>query len=107
MPFEIVFAPEALRDFKDFEGGIQATIKKGIETHLRHQPKRTSKTRIKRLRGLRQPQFRLRIDQIRVFYDVDSEANRVEVLRISPKLLSTSYLEEEGIPDEDTTADES
>ena len=105
MPFDIVLAPEALQDFKSFEGGIQATIKKGIETHLRHDPKRTSKSRIKRLRGLRQPQYRLRIDQVRVFYDVDREANRVEVLRIFPKLHSLSYLEEEGIPNEDTTAD--
>ena len=37
-----------------------------------------SKSRIKRLRGLRHPQYRLRIDEIRVFYDV--EGDRVEIL---------------------------
>ena len=42
-----------------------------------------SKSRIKRLRGLSQPQNRLRVGEVRVFYDVTSEA--VEVLAIVTK----------------------
>ncbi len=105
MSYEIIFAPEAVEDFKGFSGGLRGTIKKAIETHLRHAPERISKSRIKRLRDLRQPQYRLRIDQIRVFYDVDSDAHRVAVLRILPKLETYQYLETEGLPDEDTTTD--
>jgi mRNA interferase RelE/StbE len=38
--------------------------------HLRHGPTKLSKSRIKRLRGLEQPQYRLRVGETRVFYDV-------------------------------------
>ena len=41
-----------------------------------------SKSRIKRLRGLKQPQYRLRVGDIRVFYDIFGQ--RVEVLAIVP-----------------------
>ena len=37
---------------------------------LRFEPTKLSKSRIKRLRGLEQPQYRLRVGEIRVFYDV-------------------------------------
>lgn len=103
MAFEIVFAAEACEDLKGFEGGIQSTVKKSIERHLRNEPRRISKSRIKRLRGLKQPQYRLRIDQIRIFYDVNVVLERVEILRIFPKLLSIDYLIKEGVSDEDVT----
>ena len=40
------------------------------QRHLRHDPRKVSRSRIKRLRGVRRPQFRLRVGEIRVFYDV-------------------------------------
>ena len=101
MAFEIVFAPEAVNDFKALDGNLKATTRRGIETHLTHEPGKISKSRIKRLQGLRQPQFRLRIDQVRVFYDINEEEKRVEVLRILPKHLTWQYLEIEGIPDDE------
>ena len=54
-----------------------------METHLRHEPKKLSRSRIKRLRDLRRPQYRLRVDDMRVFYDVVQ--GTVEVLAIVPK----------------------
>jgi len=53
---------------------------------------KVSKSRIRRLRGLRRPQYRLRIDDIRVFYDVDG--GTVQVLAIIPKLITAQWLEE-------------
>jgi len=44
-----------------------------IEKHLRHQPTRTSKSRIKRLKDCDDPQYRLRIGDIRVFYKRNSD----------------------------------
>lgn len=42
-----------------------------VERHLRHAPELISRSRIKRLRELRSPQYRLRIGgDWRVFYDV-------------------------------------
>jgi mRNA-degrading endonuclease RelE of RelBE toxin-antitoxin system len=54
-----------------------------IDLHLRHEPRKVSKSRIKRLRGLSRPQFRLRMGEIRVFYDVSETS--VEVLAIVAK----------------------
>jgi mRNA-degrading endonuclease RelE of RelBE toxin-antitoxin system len=41
-----------------------------MEAHLRHEPERVSRTRIKRLRGIRAATYRLRVRDYRVFYDV-------------------------------------
>ena len=64
--------------------------------HLTHEPTKVSKSRIKRLRGLSQPQYRLRVDDIRVFYDVTE--TQVQVLAIVTKAEAQSWLDEEGTP---------
>ena len=69
-------------------------MREGIETHLRHEPGKTSRSRIKRLRKLSQPQYRLRIGDVRVFYDV-SEKN-VEVLAIVLKSEAATWLAKRG-----------
>jgi mRNA interferase RelE/StbE len=91
---EILFAPEAVNDLKSLAARERATVRDAIEQHLRHEPKRTSKSRIKRLRGISRPQFRLRVGEIRVFYDVTDEA--VEILAIVPKSKATVWLDEVG-----------
>jgi hypothetical protein len=63
---------------------------------LRNEPTRASKSRIKRLRGLSQPQYRLRVGEVRVFYDVTREA--VEVLAIVTKDDAARWLAAHGTP---------
>ena len=65
-----------------------------METHLRHEPQKLSRTRIKRLRGVSRPQYRLRVGDIRVFYDVGDGV--VEVLAIVPKSETASWLAQFG-----------
>ncbi len=65
-----------------------------MERHLRHEPEKLSRSRIKRLRGLSRPQYRLRVGDVRVFYDI--EEDRVEVLAIIDKAQAAAWLEEEG-----------
>jgi mRNA interferase RelE/StbE len=67
-----------------------------LERHLRHEPKKLSRSRIKRLRGLHRPQYRLTVDETRVFYDV--KESRVEVLAIVAKALAQAWLDDEGTP---------
>jgi mRNA-degrading endonuclease RelE of RelBE toxin-antitoxin system len=55
MKYEIILAPEAIQDLKLLDTYQRAKIKDLIEVHLRHEPTKTSKSRIKRLRGLRHP----------------------------------------------------
>ncbi len=83
MPFAIVLAPEAVEDLRRLTANVRVTVRSALATHLRHQPEKTSRSRIKRLRGLRRPQYRLRVDDVRVFYDVSGTT--VEILAIVTK----------------------
>ena len=96
MVYEIIFASEAINDLQRLRAVDRSGIRNAIETHLRHQPRKQSKTRIKRLRGLRQPQYRLRVDDFRVFYDVIE--TEVHILAIIAKHLTYEWLEQHGIP---------
>ena len=93
---EIVFAPQAAEDEKRLRANERATVRGKIKRHLRHDATKTSRSRIKRLRELKQPQYRLRVDDIRVFYDVTDEG--VEILAIVPKAEAAAWLERYGKP---------
>jgi len=97
MSFEIVLAPEALEDMKELSAYWRAAVRDGLERYLRCEPTKTSKSRIKRLRGLRRPQYRLRIDDVRVLYDVVGE--RVEILAIVEKSKVNEWLRRVGETD--------
>jgi mRNA interferase RelE/StbE len=56
-----------------------------------------SRSRIKRLRGLRKPQYRLRVGEVRIFYDVTETT--VEVLAIVTKSEAESWLAQFGNPE--------
>lgn len=94
MRFAIVLAPEAVDDLSSLKANLRSEVRKAIETHLRHEPRKTSRSRIKRLRGVTRPQYRLRIGDIRVFYDVAEET--VEILAIIAKSEAESWLAEFG-----------
>jgi mRNA-degrading endonuclease RelE of RelBE toxin-antitoxin system len=94
MRFEIVLAPEALEDFRSLKANLRSAVKDALETHLRHEPMKSSRSRIKRLRGLSRPQYRLRVDEVRVFYDVSGST--VEVLAIVAKSEAESWLAQFG-----------
>jgi mRNA interferase RelE/StbE len=97
MPYAILLAPEAVADLKSLPANVRATVRTALEAHLRHEPEKISRSRIKRLRGLRQPQYRLRVDEIRVFYDVSGTT--VEVLAIVAKSEAESWLAQFGNPE--------
>jgi mRNA interferase RelE/StbE len=97
MSFEIVLAPEAVEDLKRLAAHLRAAVRTALETHLRHQPGKTSRSRIKRLRGLRRPRYRLRVGEVRVFYDISRTT--VEVLAIVAKSEAASWLAQFGDPE--------
>jgi len=96
MRFAIVLAPEAVEDLRKLKANVRAAVRGALETHLRHEPTKTSRSRIKRLRGLSRPQYRLRVDEVRVFYDV--LGSTVEVLAIVAKSEAESWLAQFGTP---------
>jgi len=97
MRFAIILAPEAAEDLRRRKANLRVTVKEALETHLRHEPTKTSRSRIKRLRGLSRPQYRLRVDEVRVFYDVSGST--VEVLAIVAKSEAESWLAQFGNPE--------
>jgi mRNA-degrading endonuclease RelE of RelBE toxin-antitoxin system len=97
MRFEIVLAPQAVQDLRALPARLRAEVRNALETHIRHEPGKQSKSRIKRLRGVSKPQFRLRIGEVRVFYDVRDQA--VEILAIVSKQQAQAWLEEHGTPE--------
>jgi mRNA-degrading endonuclease RelE of RelBE toxin-antitoxin system len=96
MRYEIILAAEAVEDLRELPGRQRSGVRDALDRHLRHEPTRTTKSRIKRLRGLSRPQYRLRVDEIRVFYDVSG--NEVQVLAIVAKSEAEAWLRKMGVP---------
>lgn len=94
MPYRIVLAPEAVEDLRRLPANVRAEVRDAIKRYLRHRPEAVSKARIKKLRGLLRPQYRLRMGEVRVFYDVIED--RVEILAIVRKEDAAAWLREVG-----------
>jgi mRNA-degrading endonuclease RelE of RelBE toxin-antitoxin system len=97
MRYELLLAPRAMQAYGSLLAYERAEVRDALERHLRYEPTRVSKSRIKRLRGLSQPQYRLRVGEVRVFYDVTPEV--VQVLAIVTKAEAAAWLAEHGTPD--------
>ena len=95
MRYEIVLTETAQRHYLALDARWRAVVKNGLETHLRHEPAKTSRSRIKRLRDREHPEDRLRLDEYRVFYDIAGQT--VVVLAIVPKGGATDWLHEQGV----------
>ena len=96
MRFAIVLAPDAARAVRALPAKQRAEVRDALETHLRHEPTKVSKSRIKRLRGMAKPQYRLRVGETRVFYDVTEQT--VEILAIVAKRQAQAWLADRGTP---------
>ena len=83
MRYDILVAPDAGKQLAALPAHTRSVVRDGIELHLRFEPTKLSKSRIKRLQGLDQPQYRLRVGEIRVFYDVTDK--EVHVLAVVSK----------------------
>jgi mRNA-degrading endonuclease RelE of RelBE toxin-antitoxin system len=96
MAFEIILAPQAAASLKNLPVPVRTGVQEALELHLTHEPTKVSRSRIKRLRGLSQPQYRLRVGDIRVFYDVTE--TQVQVLAVVTKADAQAWLDEQGTP---------
>jgi mRNA-degrading endonuclease RelE of RelBE toxin-antitoxin system len=92
--YDFILKPSAVSDLDRLRRYDAAMILDGIEVFLSHEPARESKSRIKRLRGQQQADYRLRLGDYRVFYTVDREGQRVDVLRVLHKRETQEFYEE-------------
>lgn len=90
--YEIQLKPSAIRDLDRLRKYDATRIVDGMEKHLEYEPMKESRSRIKRLRGISDPDYRLRIDDYRVFYNVTK--SQVQVLRVMHKNDTHEYYEE-------------
>jgi mRNA interferase RelE/StbE len=93
--YRVVFTENAVDDFKALNARWRAMVRDSIRVFLTNEPTRQSRSRIKKLRDLRHPQFRLRVGEIRVFYDV-AETD-VVIIAIMTKEKAIEWLKEQGI----------
>ena len=88
--FEIVLAPEAIEDLRFLKANARANVRSALERHLRDEPEKTSRSRIKRLRGIARPQYRLRFLKANARANVRSALERH--LRDEPEKTSRSRI---------------
>lgn len=91
-----MLSPEAVERVKRLNAHDRAIVRDAIEIHLRHEPEKVSRSRIKHLRGINRPQFRMRAGDFRVFYDVRRSDAVVEILDIVRKPEAHMWLERRG-----------
>jgi mRNA interferase RelE/StbE len=79
--FRIVVRPRAATQIRRLRRVDAVALLDAFESHLRHEPDRVSRSRIKRLRGRLTATYRLRVGNYRVFYDIgDAEVVIIAVL---------------------------
>ena len=83
--YEIRYAETAVADVRALRAFDQRKVLDGIESFLAHQPTFVSRSRIKLMVQPFWSQYRLRIDDFRVYYDVDDGRRVVSVLRVLEK----------------------
>jgi mRNA interferase RelE/StbE len=92
MAFRIELVDDAKADVRRLRAVDRAKVLDRIEKHLTDQPTAQSRSRVKRLRAGTYPPYRLRVDAIRVYYDVDETKQLVVVLGIVTKSGSAAWL---------------
>ena len=92
MAFRIEMVDDAKAALRRLRAVDRAKVLDRIERHLTDDPTAQSRSRIRRLRPGTYPPYRLRVDDIRVYYDVDEAKQLVVVVGIVPKSESAAWL---------------
>lgn len=95
MRFEIELTDEAQADMKALSAAVRRSVRTALEAHLRNEPRRVSRSRIKRLTDLAHPQYRLRVADYRVYYNVEGQT--VTIHGVVSKAWSNEWLRLEGV----------
>ena len=96
MAYNIQIAPKADDDLAAMKAFHRTEVLDAIDERLTHAPTAISRSRIKRLRMLDSPEYRLRVGDYRVYYDVDETLRTVKILRVLSKTASLDYLQGAG-----------
>lgn len=92
MPYQLLYSEPALDDLRQLRAVDRAGVLDGIERCLGHTPTEPSRATVKQLRQPAPSEYRLRVGEFRVFYNV--RGDRVLILRIIGKAQAEEYLRE-------------
>ncbi len=92
--FALFLKPFAIKDLDHLRKNDAVMVADAIEKFLSYSPRKESRSRIKKLRGIGDPDYRLRLRDYRVIYNVDVVERRVNILRILHKEQTRKYYEE-------------
>ncbi len=93
--FNIKRKQAVVKDLRQIDGSEQKKIFSAIVKYLENIPDEPHGTRIKKMEHLEQPQYRLRVGDYRVFYDVENQD--VIVLGIVHKKKTEKWLRSNGV----------
>lgn len=80
--YQILYRPVAKDDFRSLKTFKARAVTAAIAQHLAHEPTLVSRSRIKLMDQPFWSQYRLRVGELRVYYDVDEPERVVSVLRV-------------------------
>lgn len=83
--YNVQYAQEAVEDLRKLRAFDQRKILETVELLPRSNPTQVSRARIKRMRQPFWSQYRLRVDDFRVYYDIDEARHALHVLRVLEK----------------------
>jgi mRNA-degrading endonuclease RelE of RelBE toxin-antitoxin system len=91
MGYDILLSPEAIDHLREFSAREQTLILDQIEVHLSHDPGVATRRR-KQMRPNPLSPWELRIEQFRVFYDIDEENMQVHIIAVGRKERNRLYI---------------
>lgn len=95
MAYEIVITENAFEELRTLSAYHRSIVLEAIGLHLKDQPTAESRSRIKKLIQPAVSEYRLRVDEFRVYYDVIADDLRVVVLHIIRKGRNVTLREDE------------
>jgi mRNA-degrading endonuclease RelE of RelBE toxin-antitoxin system len=93
MPYEVRYSEKAVEDLKRMRRFDRSAVIDQIDQVLAVNPALESKARVKKLREPAPAQYRLRVGEFRVFYDVAED--HLDIIMILSKEDAVAYLEGE------------
>jgi mRNA-degrading endonuclease RelE of RelBE toxin-antitoxin system len=89
--FNLAFKPEALEELRRFRKHDRQRVIDAIETQLPHQADQETRNR-KRLRPNDLASWEMRVGDFRVFYNIDTGNNSVDIVAVGEKRGNTLFI---------------
>jgi mRNA-degrading endonuclease RelE of RelBE toxin-antitoxin system len=92
MPHQIVYSPDAEEDIRSLNRIDQVDVYDSTRLYLGDQPDQKSRRRKRMEPNPLNAPWALRLDSLRVYYDIDREARIVHILRVGRKIRDRVFI---------------